>query len=504
LISVSRFVRARDKYTVAPPPYLCRYPTRGASSDILGGASELAFALLSPAMPKSTPEQTFTKLYNLATDPATPEHERECAKRNMAAWLKRHGKTERDYPAIFAKAAVDDDAQRPPPPSTDPRDDAPHPFDDPRFTPAGLVEGIAAKYLTMHPHVAVIFALWIVFTHVHTRFGVAPRIALTSEGPDSGKTTALEIARRLVLRPNPETLGTGAAIEDFLSQGPCTVLLDELDHVDAGARRRLQQVWNMGHKRGARTSSMRAGRRKLINIYAPALAAGIGGFLAPTQRSRTFMLEMRPYDEATKPEREYSDDDVEDLNAVYSFLHHWAGEVKLNLKPEMPPGVLRRDADNARALLAIADKCGLEWGRRAREALTFLLAKEKSECPEITMIRHGLVIFEALGLEQIGSVRFNKELRRLDLPDARWTRYRGPSGSDYARPIEMYEQATLLRKVGIHSTTCWPDGGRAPGASFRGYKLVQFEEAQRKYSVAAPDEAEVGRARLRLVKPQPD
>ena len=37
---------------------------------------------------KSTPEQTFTKLYNLATDPATPEHVRDVAKRKMAAWLK--------------------------------------------------------------------------------------------------------------------------------------------------------------------------------------------------------------------------------------------------------------------------------------------------------------------------------------------------------------------------------------------------------------------------------
>ena len=54
-----------------------------------------------------------------------------------------------------------------------------------------------------------------------------------------------------MFRPNPETLGTGAAIADFLNEGPCTVLLDELDQVDAEARRRLQQLWNMGHLRGA-------------------------------------------------------------------------------------------------------------------------------------------------------------------------------------------------------------------------------------------------------------
>jgi Protein of unknown function (DUF3631) len=451
------------------------------------------------AMARDTPEQRFAKIFARFTNGST-EGERASAERQMDRWLKDHGKTRGDIPTLLAKAVADDIARQPPPPPSDPRDDAPHPFDDPRFTPAGLVEGITTKYTTMQPHVAVIFALWVCFTHVYTRFGVAPRIALTSEGPDSGKSTALEVARRLVFRPNPETLGTGAAIEDFLSQGPCTVLLDELDHVDGEARRRLQQVWNMGHKRRAQISSMRAGRRKLIDIYAPALAAGVGSFLAPTQRSRTFTLEMRPYDEATKPEREYNDDDAGDLDAVYSYLHHWAAEVKLSLKPEMPPGVLRRDADNARGLLAIADKCGAEWGRRAREALVFLLEKEKSERPQITMVRHGLVIFEALGLAQIGSVRFNKELRWLDLPDAKWTRYRGPSGTDYAHPIEMHEQATLLGKVGIESVRVRPPGED----QCRGYKLAQFQEAQRKHGVTAPDETEVGRARLRLVKPQAD
>ena len=51
----------------------------------------------------------------------------------------------------------------------------------------------------------------------------------------------------------------------------------------------------------------------------------------------------------------------------------------------------------------------------------FLLEKEKAERPQITMIRHGLVIFETLELDIIGSRQFNKELRQLDLPDARWT-----------------------------------------------------------------------------------
>jgi len=241
------------------------------------------------------------------------------------------------------------------------------------------------------------------------------------------------------------------------------------------------------------------GRRKLVNLHAPMMAAGIGTFLAPTQMSRTYILEMERYTEETKSEREFDEYDTADLDAVYSYLRHWAANVKLDLKPAMPPGVIARAADNARGLLAIAHACGPEWGRRGDEAITFLLAKEQAERPEIVMVRHGLVIFDALEIDPIRSTRFNQELKRLDLPDARWTRYRGPSGTDYAHPIEMHEQAQLLERVGIKSERCRPPGEGRRGRQFRGYTRAQFEEAHRKY--CTPGGAGPGAPRLRLVTP---
>jgi hypothetical protein len=246
---------------------------------------------------------------------------------------------------------------------------------------------------------------------------------------------------------------------------------------------------------------MVGGKRKRINLHAPVLAAGVGRFLAPTQKSRTFVLEMQEYTAETRPEREFDDNDTEDLNAVYVFLRHWSARVNLDPKPTMPPGVLSRFADNVKGLLAVADSCGEEWGARARTAMVALLAKENAERPQIVLIRHGLLIFDVYEIDQISSVRFNKELRRLDLPDARWTQYRGASGAGYLHPLRMNEQAELLRQVGIASEVCWPAGTRQRGTSFRGYKRAAFEEARRKHDVAAPEEAELRRERLRLVGP---
>src|SRR5262245_4248411 len=157
-------------------------------------------------MSKSTPEQTFAKFFNLANDEAAPQHERVAAEHKMATWLKRHGKTKRDIQTILVKAAAADMAAQPPPPPSDPRDSAPHPFDDPKFTPVGLVEGIVSKYVSMSEHVRVIISLWTPFTHVYNQFAIAPRIALVSEDPDSGKSTLRKVLKHLVYRSNREVL----------------------------------------------------------------------------------------------------------------------------------------------------------------------------------------------------------------------------------------------------------------------------------------------------------
>jgi hypothetical protein len=89
-------------------------------------------------------------------------------------------------------------------------------------------------------------------------------------------------------------------------------------------------------------------------------------------------------------------------------------------------------------------------------------------------------------IDQIESRQFNRELKHLDLPDARWTHYRGPSGTDYAHPITMGQQAALLDKIGGESVRL-----RFNGRQRRGYRRAQFEEALRSGTAAPP--------RLRLV-----
>jgi hypothetical protein len=326
-------------------------------------------------MVKSTPAQKFARIFELFLNGATPG-ERDAAERKVNAWLKQHGKTRADIKAILAQAAADDAAQAPPPPPpSDPRDAQPNPFEDPKFTPLGLVHGITGKYLAMTWYVHVIYSAWIVFTHVYERFEIAPRLLMTSEEPRAGKSIARKVASHLVFRPNEAAMSTAAAIRDFLDEGPGTLLLDELDYLDVDARRQLLQLWNFGHERGVKSSLMVKGRRKLVSIHAPMLGSGIGDILEWTQQTRTFRLDMEPYTEETQPERRYDSSDVADLDAVYSYLRNWAPKVKLNPNPDTT-GLIHRDADNARGLLAIADACGPDWAKLVRDAIMVFSDRE--------------------------------------------------------------------------------------------------------------------------------
>jgi hypothetical protein len=428
---------------------------------------------------KDTPAQRFEKIFALFLNGATPG-EREAAERKVDAWLKQHGKN-----AILAQAANDNAAAAPPSQPPDPRATQSNPFDDSTFTPVGLVHGIAEKYLFMDKHDAVIYALWIVFTHVYTRFEIAPRLRMWSEEPDSGKSIARKVARHLVLRPNAEALGSAAALRDYIAEGPGTVLLDELDYAEPDAPRNILKIWNLGHERGAKISLKVEGRRKLFDIHAPILGAGLGDFLEHTQQSRTFRLDMEPYTAETTPERRYDSHDVGDLDKIYAFLRHWAPNVKLNSDPDTS-GLIRRFADNARGLLAVADSCG--WGQCAREALATFADREKAAQMHYLIIKHGLAIFDAAGLTKpsdvISTRVFNHELLRLDLSDTHWSQYRGPGGRNYSHAITISEQAALLRRKpnAIQSESHWPAGAREPGvSSVKVYRRSDFVTALAKH-----------------------
>jgi hypothetical protein len=115
----------------------------------------------------------------------------------------------------------------------------------------------------------------------------------------------------------------------------------------------------------------------------------------------------------------------------------------------------------------------------------------------VMILRHILMIMDTLELDLIKSTVVNRELLRLDLPEARWNRYRGPGGGEYAHALTLDEQATLLGKSpsNVEAERLRPPGG---GKQFRGLRREWIVEALRKRGAKAPT------ARLRLITPSSD
>ena len=103
----------------------------------------------------------------------------------------------------------------------------------------------------------------------------------------------------------------------------------------------------------------------------------------------------------------------------------------------------------------------------------------------------------------MSTVQFNRELRLLDLPDARWSRYRGAGGMAYPHPITVSEQAALFRRKPkkVASFSQWPAGKRTPGmSSIKVYRRGDLEASMRKHEAAG----ERAGPQLRLVTPTSD
>lgn len=113
----------------------------------------------------------------------------------------------------------------------------------------------------------------------------------------------------------------------------------------------MLRIWNRGHDRETAKLSLKVGKhRRVFNLFAPMVAACIGDMLGRSHRSRTFRIEMRPYEAHNKPARMWNRPRNKDgvaawereFDAVYAYVRKWAETTELNLNPPMPEELERR------------------------------------------------------------------------------------------------------------------------------------------------------------------
>jgi hypothetical protein len=384
------------------------------------------------------------KLFAMLGSDKAPEC--EAAHKKITAILHRNNKTWNDLRELLQPDASTSA------PQADPRDAIQPDVRGANIGPLDLVHWALEEYVALKPHEHVAAALWAMHTHVFDRFMVTPRLLLTSPVRNCGKTTLLNVLKRVVARPEKVDSITPAAIYHLVHEERRTLLVDEADNLELGARGVLRSVLNGGHEAGGTRIHVVGGQPCRFSVFAPVAFAAIGILPLPLM-SRCIVIRMERHN-GTRKLRRFDKNDTGDLDMIYSHVFTWAKNVTLNIDPEMPAGFTGRLADNWRPLIAIADSCGLDWGARAREAAIVFSRDHHDEDPGVELLDDIRTIFDDRGIDRIDGGTLAAALNDMD--DAPWSEWRGIHGDQQPRPLSRTTLAALLRLFGIRSKKFWP------------------------------------------------
>jgi hypothetical protein len=353
-----------------------------------------------------------------------------------------------------------------------------------RINPLGLILHLLPDYVAFRePHEYITAALWALHTHVFGHFMVTPRLALRSPVANCGKTTLMDILGKMVSKPAKFDSITASALYHIIDESHPTVLLDEVDNLGIllQGNGKMRAVFNSGHRKGESSVAIREnGETKRFQIFGPlalALPDAMGG-LPRTLNSRCITVTMQRADRSrTLLPFDINDPDPA-LDAVYRQILMWVRDLEpLDLKPEMPPSIRNRFADNWRPLISIADSLG--FGIQAREAMIKFAAEFQDADARITLLESIRTVFDVSGLDRISSRVLLAELHGMN--DADWKEFPGIRGDQQPHPLKESELAIMLKAFRIGSETVWPLKRTPDSKSTKGYFRSKLEPAWRRY-----------------------
>lgn len=337
----------------------------------------------------------------------------------------------------------------------------------------GQLAAMVRRFIVVGHHEIVAVALWIVHTHALLAAWITPRLAVTSPTKRCGKSLLLDVLEHLAAKALNVANVTAAAVFRGIEQYQPTLLIDEADTF-LSFREELRGILNSGHRRNGRV--LRAvgetGDVRAFSTFAPVAIAMIGR-LPDTLADRGIPIAMRrkARGEHVEPFRA---DRVGDLEVLRNKTARWALDHLAELQeadPEVPPQLHDREADNWRALLAIADAAGGEWpetARKAARALSVAGRPSDDDAPGVVLLGDLRAIFEA---EEAPTLFTDRLLVKLhELQDRRWAEWRND------RPLTSVQLAALLRPFGVQ-----PRQIRIGGKSTKGYERQAFEDAFSRY-----------------------
>ncbi|HEX7039337.1 MAG TPA: DUF3631 domain-containing protein [Trueperaceae bacterium] len=359
------------------------------------------------------------------------------------------------------------------------------------------VRDFIARFVAFPSQAALIsVTLWVAMTHMATRVHSAPRLALLSPEPGSGKSRVLEVLALLVAKAMFVFGASAAAIFRSLAAEPRTLLFDEVDAVftkrskDSDANEDLRALLNVGYRRGATIPRCVGPKHEIQNfdVYAPAALAGLGE-LPDTIMTRSHIVRMRKRLPSEKVEPFRSRLNEPQAAPIASDLAAWAAIVADEVGmawPELPEGVVDRPAEIWEPLIAIADAAGGHWPQSARDACVEMLKVAAER--DVSLGVRLLVDLRTVFGETTAMTTTDVINGLVALEEAPW-------GDLYGKTIQPRTLARMLRPYGVTSTKV-----KVGGRSLQGYRREDLWDAWERYAPLPPSPAQAEPAEPVAVK----
>ena len=363
----------------------------------------------------------------------------------------------------------------------------PEPWEDAITNISAVLDEIVTeikRYVAASPEVYDTVALWCAFSHlIHhdlLSVNVAPRLAIQSATTICGKTTLLECIDCLVPRPRMSGSISPAAVFRIVEASRPTLLLDEVDnliHVEGG--RELLGILNSGHRRRSafveRVEKTKTGQFVVtrFSTFTGIVLVSISA-LPETQQNRSVAVTLYRAVLNEVPEHLQGGESPVLLDLRRKLIRWALDLVELPAAPARPPELLNRKGDNWSWLLSIAAEAGGDWPARAMAAA---LGNDDDPADQnvVTALLASLwEIFADRGAVRLSTPELVSELHQRD--EGRWME------ANAGKPVSDNFLGKHLKKV-IHYTKELRDARqwKAGGRNVRGYAVVHFEDAWRRY-----------------------
>jgi putative DNA primase/helicase len=236
---------------------------------------------------------------------------------------------------------------------------------------------VFSRYVILPKHAADALALWVVHAWAFDAWDISPFMVLVSPEKRCGKTTVLIILQFLTPRSELASNISAAAVFRYIEDERPTLLIDEADTFIKG-NEEVRGVLNSGHTKTAayviRTIEVCGEfKAKRFSTWAPKAIATIRS-LADTLEDRSIIVTMQRKKKSETVERLRRIDN-DDFAILRRQALRWCEDNLRTLStadPAVPDPLNDRAADNWRPLLAVADRAGSEWPKRARDAALVL------------------------------------------------------------------------------------------------------------------------------------